>query len=115
MRSTTEFVAPPEGVSPAEPPPRLLPREFTMSTPTMIRVARREIKLKAATRERNIPQSSLRDVSMEFIVSFTRRKAHPSNVVVVGRSPLAPGELAGPSAPGITGFNCAGIAYVLSV
>jgi|SRR5215212_1247342 len=77
MRSTTEFVAPPEGVSPAEPPPMVAPKEFTMSTPTMIKVARTVIKLRAATKERNIPQSSLRDVSMEFIVSFTRVKAHP--------------------------------------
>jgi hypothetical protein len=77
MRSTTEFAPPSEGISPAKPLPRLPPNEFTMSTPTMTKVARTEIKPRAATRDRNIPQSSLRDVSMEFIVSSTRIEEHP--------------------------------------
>jgi hypothetical protein len=69
MRSTTEFVAPPEGVSPAKPPPRLAPKEFTMSTPTIIKVARTVMKPRVATSERNIAQSSLREARMASIIS----------------------------------------------
>jgi hypothetical protein len=78
MRSTTEFVAPPEGVSPAKPPPRLAPKEFTISTPTMIKGARIEMKPRAATTVRNIPQSSIRDVPMASIISCGGTEEHPT-------------------------------------
>src|SRR5919112_3062443 len=79
MRSTTEFVAPPEGVSPARPPPRLAPNEFTISTPTIIRVARTVMKPRAATSERNIPQSSIRDVRVASIISCGGTEEHPDD------------------------------------
>src|SRR5215218_9417787 len=69
MRSTTELVAPPEGVSSAKPPPRLAPKEFTMSTPTIIKVDRTVMKPRVATRARNIAQSSIREARMASIIS----------------------------------------------
>src|SRR5215212_784564 len=79
MRSTTEFVAPPGGVSPPKPPPRLAPNEFTMSTPTIIKVDRTVMKPRAAPRERNIPQSPLREMSMALIVACARIEEHPDD------------------------------------
>src|SRR5215217_2175825 len=69
MRSKTEFVAPPGGVSPAKPPPRLARKEFTMSTLTITRVERTVMNPRAATTERNIAQSSLREARMASIIS----------------------------------------------
>src|SRR5215212_11024172 len=69
MRSTTELVATPEGVSPEKPPPRLARKEFTMSTPTITRVERTVMNPRVATSERNITQSSLREARMASIIS----------------------------------------------
>src|SRR5919107_1327898 len=79
MRSTTELVAPPEGVSTAKPPPRLAPKEFTMSTPTIIKVDRTVMKPRVATSERNIPQSSIRDVRVASIISCGGTEEHPDD------------------------------------
>src|SRR5215208_5943397 len=76
MRSTTELVATPEGVSTAKPPPRLARKEFTMSTPTIIRVERTVMNPRAATTERNIAQSSLRDVRMASIIACGGTEEH---------------------------------------
>src|SRR5215212_10718479 len=79
MRSTTELVAPPEGVSTAKPPPRLAPKEFTMSTPTIIKVARTVMKPRVATSERNIAQSFIREVRMDSIISCGGTEEHPDD------------------------------------
>ena len=50
-----------------------------MSTPTIIKVARRVMKPRAATRARNIAQSSIRDVRMASIISCGGTEEHPDD------------------------------------